>query len=144
MLTFDVWWCAACRYDRIFAHPAVAASGLPKGTPDIASFNYYPPGWGDLGVHRDRAESTAAAAAGHPVVSISIGGTARFAIFPDEDDPSTSEAAATIIYLNSGDVLLFGGPSRMIRHGLKGINFNQRPAGLRMKSGRLNITIRTA
>jgi len=45
--------------------------------------------------------------------------------------------------LRSGDVLLFGGAARLIRHEVKGVKPEvPRPKNLRMVAGRLNITLR--
>jgi alkylated DNA repair protein (DNA oxidative demethylase) len=47
-----------------------------------------------------------------------------------------------VVRLESGDLLVFGGPSRMIHHGVSGIVPHSRPPWLRMVPGRLNFTFR--
>ena len=44
--------------------------------------------------------------------------------------------------LDSGDVLVFGGPARMLFHGVTKIHTNNRPKGLVLAPGRLNLTFR--
>lgn len=46
------------------------------------------------------------------------------------------------VRLESGDVLVFGGPARLLWHGLSRVLPNQRPKGLVMAPGRLNLTFR--
>jgi alkylated DNA repair protein (DNA oxidative demethylase) len=72
----------------------------------------------------------------YPVVSFSIGDAVDFSM-GEGGDRST-------VRLRSGDVLLFGGNSRTIKHGVARTPTARgpRPAGLRMVSGRLNITLR--
>ena len=53
---------------------------------------------------------------------------------------------AQSILLESGDALIFGGPSRMIFHGIRRIFPESMPSELTetmgMRNGRLNVTIR--
>ena len=46
------------------------------------------------------------------------------------------------VRLDSGDVLVFGGPARMLFHGVTKIHSHNRPKGLVMAPGRLNLTFR--
>ena len=65
-----------------------------------------------MGLHQDKDEGAASLDAGLPVVSVSLGDTARF-LFGGlrRRDPVES------ILLESGDVFVFGGPSRRRYHG---------------------------
>jgi len=76
---------------------------------------------------------------GKPIISFSIGQSAIFAYKMKYEDTNYST-----IRLNSGDVLIFGGPSRMIVHSVQEIIGKTLPAPLisKMRSGRLNLTIR--
>merc|ERR1711976_1005195 len=73
---------------------------------------------------------------GRPVVSFSLGDSCdfRWKNFNHEED--------NVIRLDSGDVLVFGGKSRGILHSVTKIHPNTKPALLRMKRGRLNLTYR--
>ena len=76
---------------------------------------------------------------GKPIVSVSIGESCDFGIKDDYDDENFKT-----VRLDSGDVLLFGGPARMIVHSVLSIVPNTRPPSLRFpyQPGRLNITFR--
>lgn len=76
-----------------------------------------------------------------PVVSISIGDSAEF-LYGDQRDVDKAER----ILLESGDVLIFGGKSRHIFHGVTSINPKTAPPALldytKLRPGRLNLTFR--
>src|SRR4051794_15672056 len=59
-----------------FARAIAAAAGMTFA-PDLCILNYYDAD-GRMGLHQDKDESGASLAAGLPVVSISVGDTARF------------------------------------------------------------------
>jgi DNA oxidative demethylase len=103
--------------------------------PDIALINFYDAD-GRMGLHQDKDEGAASIAAGAPVVSISIGDTARF-LFGGlkRRDPVQS------LLLTSGDVFVFGGPARLRYHGVSRIVPGTAPPMLAM-SGRFNMTFR--
>ena len=46
------------------------------------------------------------------------------------------------VVLASGDVLVFGGQSRLVYHGTRNLQPGSKPLGLRMAPGRLNFTFR--
>jgi alkylated DNA repair dioxygenase AlkB len=109
-----------------------------------ALFNYYPPLWGRIGEHSDSSEPGLAKKPRElfPVVSFSAGDTAVFSLWPDyvEKEHKGEELR---IPLSSGDALLFGGASRLIRHAvLEAPLQHTKPKGLKMVPGRLNITVR--
>ena len=85
----------------------------------------------------DDAESEAALARGSPVVSLSFGDECVFAIAPSRD------AERTRTTLRSGDALVFGGPSRLVYHGVERVKAGTAPAALGMRAGRLNLTFRS-
>jgi DNA alkylation damage repair protein AlkB len=103
--------------------------------PDICLINLYG-AEGRMGLHQDKDEDAASLAAGLPVVSVSIGDTARF-LFGDlrRRDPVES------ILLESGDVFVFGGPSRLRYHGVTRILGGTAPSALAL-DGRFNLTFR--
>ena len=91
---------------------------------------------GRMGLHQDKDESDRSIAAGLPVVSLSLGDTARF-LFGGlrRRDPIESRL------LESGDVFVFGGPARLRYHGVSRIIPNTAPPELAM-TGRFNLTFR--
>ncbi|XP_014504188.2 uncharacterized protein LOC106764415 [Vigna radiata var. radiata] len=113
---------------------------LPSMTPDICIVNFYTND-GKLGLHQDRDESKESLRKGLPVVSFSVGNSAYF-LYGDERNPKK----ATSVALDSGDVLIFGGESRLVFHGVSTIFPNSAPKELmkdsRLSPGRLNLTFR--
>jgi DNA alkylation damage repair protein AlkB len=103
--------------------------------PDVAILNLYEED-GRMGLHQDKDESAASLGSGAPVVSISVGDTARF-LFGGlrRRDP------VDVHWLESGDAFVFGGASRLRYHGVSGIIPRSAPAELGM-SGRYNLTFR--
>ncbi|KAK6943394.1 Alpha-ketoglutarate-dependent dioxygenase AlkB-like [Dillenia turbinata] len=144
---------------------------LPWMVPDICIANFYTTG-GRLGLHQlvgsystdvvksrcsflavysldssmlvntqDRDESKESLLKGLPIVSFSIGNSAEF-LFGDQRNPNKAE----LVVLESGDVLIFGGESRHIFHGVSAIIPNTAPRSLleetKLQPGRLNLTFR--
>jgi DNA oxidative demethylase len=110
-----------------------AAYGSDGGyAPDAVIANLYPPG-ARLGLHCDAEEPADA-----PVVTISVGDTCLFR-FAGVDRRT---APFTDLWLRSGDLLVFGGPTRRIYHGVPKVLDGTTPAGLGLPPGRLSITIR--
>lgn len=113
----------------------IAASvGLPLDA-DLCILNYYD-GDGRMGVHQDKDESRDSIAAGAPVVSVSLGDTARF-LFGGLRRRDPVEARL----LESGDAFVFGGPARLRYHGVSRIVPNTGPPELAL-TGRFNLTFR--
>jgi len=102
---------------------------------DLCILNYYD-AEGRMGLHQDKDESEESIAAGLPVVSISIGDTARF-LFGGLKRHDPVEA----MLLESGDAFVFGGPARLRYHGVSRIAPNTAPQELVM-IGRFNLTFR--
>ncbi|KAF1315805.1 Alpha-ketoglutarate-dependent dioxygenase alkb, partial [Globisporangium splendens] len=113
--------------------------GECKGmNPDICVVNYYKKA-GRNGMHIDKDESEEAMAMGSPVISFSIGSAAEFAFI---DHYPEGQEAVPVVRLETGDVLVFGGPSRKVVHALTRVYPNTQPEWLRMRPGRLNFTFR--
>jgi alkylated DNA repair protein (DNA oxidative demethylase) len=108
------------------------ASAGRQFAPDAVIANLYAPG-ARLGLHQDAEEPSPA-----PVVTISIGDTCLFRIAGV--DRRTSPFID--IYLNSGDLLVFGGPSRRVYHGVPKVYENTAPHIPGLPPGRLSLTIR--
>lgn len=113
---------------------------IPLMEPDICIANFYA-NTGKLGLHQDKDESDESIKNGLPVVSFSIGDTAEFLYGDDRD-----VAKAKKIELKSGDVLIFGGKSRLVFHGVPCIIPKTAPKFLvdevNLRPGRLNLTFR--
>jgi alkylated DNA repair protein (DNA oxidative demethylase) len=103
--------------------------------PDICLINFYEAD-GRMGLHQDKDESSASLDAGLPVVSMSIGDTARF-LFGGRKRREPIEA----MMLESGDVFVFGGDARLRYHGVSRILPGTAPAALEL-AGRINLTFR--
>jgi DNA oxidative demethylase len=100
--------------------------------PDVALINYYS-GDARLGMHQDKDEQT-----DEPVVSLSIGDAClfRFGNTDNRGKPYTD------IELRSGDLFVFGGPSRFAYHGVPKVFPGTADPGTGLPTGRLNITMR--
>lgn len=103
--------------------------------PDLCIVNWYSAA-SRMGLHQDKDESPASIAEGAPVVSFSIGDTARF-LFGGLRRREPVQA----MLLESGDAFVFGGPARLRYHGVSRIFPGTSPAGLPFE-GRLNLTFR--
>lgn len=90
---------------------------------------------------QDRDESRESLHKGLPVVSFSIGDSAEF-LYSDQRNVKKAEN----VLLESGDVLIFGGESRHVYHGVSSIIQNSAPEKLVRDTclcpGRLNLTFR--
>ncbi|HEY6362000.1 MAG TPA: alpha-ketoglutarate-dependent dioxygenase AlkB [Vicinamibacterales bacterium] len=113
----------------------IAAGAGFAVTPDICLINWYGPE-GRMGLHQDKDESPEGLRAGFPVVSISLGDTARF-LFGGLRRRDPVEA----LLLESGDAFVFGGQARLRYHGVTRIIPGTAPAALRLE-GRFNLTFR--
>jgi alkylated DNA repair protein (DNA oxidative demethylase) len=103
--------------------------------PDVCIVNHYD-AEGRMGLHQDKDESPESIAAGCPVVSVSIGDTARF-LFGGTRRRDPVEP----VLLESGDAFVFGGPSRLRYHGVSRILPGTAPPELGIE-GRFNLTFR--
>jgi alkylated DNA repair protein (DNA oxidative demethylase) len=101
--------------------------------PDCALINFYDE-TAKMGMHRDREERVDA-----PVVSLSIGAACTFR-FGNTDN---RKAPYTDIELRSGDLFVFGAPSRFAYHGVvKPVHPGTDDPALGLGGGRINYTIR--
>ncbi|WP_191874820.1 alpha-ketoglutarate-dependent dioxygenase AlkB family protein [Streptomyces filipinensis] len=113
---------------------AVAALGPQQPYAyDIALINFYD-GDARMGMHRDSDEKADA-----PVVSLSLGDTCVFRF----GNPATRARPYTDVELRSGDLFVFGGPSRFAYHGVPRVLPGTGPPGLGL-TGRLNVTLRVS
>ncbi len=102
-------------------------------TPDVALINFYDD-QARMGMHADREERSTA-----PVVSLSLGASCvfRFGNTENRGRPYTD------VTLESGDLFVFGGPSRLAFHGVPRTVPGTGPGGsIGLGAGRLNVTLR--
>jgi alkylated DNA repair protein (DNA oxidative demethylase) len=119
---------------RMLAAEIAERAGMPLDA-DLCILNYYGDN-GRMGLHQDKDEGPVSIAAGIPVVSVSIGDTARF-LFGGLKRRDPIEP----IPLESGDAFVFGGPARLRYHGVSRITPGTAPPELHL-SGRFNLTFR--
>ncbi|HUP73529.1 MAG TPA: alpha-ketoglutarate-dependent dioxygenase AlkB [Acidimicrobiales bacterium] len=100
--------------------------------PDAALVNYYDAN-ARLGLHQDQDEH-----AGAPVVSLSLGDSGIFRF----GNPHTRGRPYTDLEVRSGDVVVFGGPSRYAYHGVPRILPGSGNPDVGLTDGRWNITLR--
>ena len=101
-----------------------------RAPPEACLVNLYRPG-ARMGLHRDGDEEAADA----PVLSISLGDTGIFRF-----GGATRRGNTATLKLNSGDVLIFGGPARSMYHGIDRIQAGS--SALIPGGGRINLTLR--
>jgi DNA oxidative demethylase len=105
------------------------ATGYPA-PPEACLVNFYRADT-RMGLHRDQDEEPKDA----PVLSVSLGDTALFRFGGlTRRDPSKT------LKLASGDMLMFGGPARLMYHGVDRIQTGS--SGLVPGGGRINLTLR--
>lgn len=100
--------------------------------PDTALVNYYDSA-ARMGMHQDKDERSA-----DPVVSVSVGDSCVFRF----GNTGSRGRPYEDILLASGDLFVFGGPSRLAFHGVTKIHPGTAPDGCGLAEGRVNITMR--
>jgi alkylated DNA repair protein (DNA oxidative demethylase) len=113
------------------AHEAAEAAGYARFMPDACLINRYQPG-ARLSLHQDRNERDLNA----PIVSMSLGLPAVFLFggLRRSDRPRR-------IRLDHGDVVVWGGPTRLVFHGVEPLDDGLHPVTGRF---RINLTFRKA
>ena len=104
---------------------------FPRFAPDVCLVNRYAPGT-RLTAHQDRDECDFA----HPIVSVSIGLPAVFLIYGER-----RAGRPLRLGLESGDVVVLGGPARRWYHGVRELADGEHPLTGRL---RYNLTFRRA
>ncbi|MEN3929800.1 alpha-ketoglutarate-dependent dioxygenase AlkB [Microvirga sp. W0021] len=99
--------------------------------PDACLINYYASD-ARMGLHQDKDEAEFSA----PIVSLSFGATALFRYGLTEDKPSPTKS----VRLRSGDAIVFGGPFRLVYHGID--RLFPGTSTLVPSDGRINLTLR--
>ncbi|MGJ7544352.1 DNA oxidative demethylase AlkB [Variovorax sp. LT1R16] len=113
------------------AHDAAEAAGFAGFQPDACLINRYEPG-ARLALHQDKDERDY----GAPIVSVSLGMTARF-LFGGLERAHKAQQVA----LQHGDVVVWGGADRLRYHGVLPLQGEAHP---RLGLQRINLTFRQA
>jgi alkylated DNA repair protein (DNA oxidative demethylase) len=129
-MTGQAWPAIPQSFRDLAAHAADAA-GFPGFAPDACLINRYEPGT-RLSLHRDENERDLTA----PIVSVSLGLPAVF-LFGGN---SRSDRPRRIA-LESGDVVVWGGPDRLVYHGVAPLAEGNDPL---TGQCRINLTFRKA
>lgn len=116
---------------RSLAEKAALAGGYPGFEPDACLMNLYEPGT-RLSLHRDENERDLSA----PIVSVSLGLPAIF-LFGGNHRNDRSRR----VPLESGDVVVWGGPDRLVYHGVAPLPDGDDPL---TGNRRINLTFRKA
>ncbi|HEX3983783.1 MAG TPA: alpha-ketoglutarate-dependent dioxygenase AlkB [Acidisoma sp.] len=126
-----VAWPAMPAAFRDLAESAAVAADFPGFAPDTCLINRYAIGAG-MGLHRDGDERDF----DQPIVSVSLGLPATFLVGGMEKAEKSRAVA-----LESGDVLVFGGPARLLYHGIRPVKAGEDPL---FGPFRYNLTFRRA
>jgi alkylated DNA repair protein (DNA oxidative demethylase) len=125
--------------DACAVDPRLAADDRSDGatpgseySPDVALVNWYGPG-ARMGMHVDRDERSRA-----PVVSLSLGDSCVFRF----GSPAGRGRPWSDVVLASGDLFVFGGPSRLAYHGVPRLIPESSDPEIGIEQGRFNVTIR--
>jgi len=116
---------------RGLAVRAAQAAGFAGFEPDACLINRYEPGT-RLSLHRDENERDMTA----PIVSVSLGLPAVFLFGGNSRSDSPRR-----VRLHSGDVVVWGGPDRLVYHGVAPLAEGDDPVTGRC---RINLTLRKA
>lgn len=110
---------------------AAETAGFKDFCPDACLINQYHVGT-KMGLHRDKDERDFT----QPIVSVSLGIPARFQFGGNKRSDKPIQ-----ILLNHGDVVVWGGASRMYYHGIMTVQANTHPI---LGNKRINLTFRKA
>ncbi len=108
---------------------AAAEAGYPGFAPQACLINRYGPA-ARMGMHQDRDERDFT----RPVVSVSLGRSGRFRI-----GGMTRSAPSRVVSLHDTDILVFGGPARLMYHGIDRLEGPLHPL---LGDCRINLTFR--
>ena len=116
---------------RQLAGAVAAEAGFPEFVPDACLINRYEPG-ARLSLHQDRDERDLS----HPVVSISLG---LPAVFQFGGNRRTDKLLRVPLF--HGDIVVWGGLSRLFHHGVLALKEGEHPI---LGRRRFNLTLRKA
>ena len=124
------WPAMPAAFERV-AVSAADEAGFSHFAPDACLINRYEPG-ARLSLHQDRNERDL----GAPVVSVSLGLPAKFLFGGDRRSDRPRR-----VWLESGDVVVWGGPARLAFHGIEPLADGEHALTGRC---RINLTFRRA
>jgi len=124
-------WPAMPEEFRRLALEAATRAGFPGFAPDACLVNRYSPG-ARLSAHRDADEQNFT----QPIVSVSLGLPASFAFYG-----LTRGGKGRTVALVDGDVLVWGGPARLVYHAVRPVKPGVHPL---TGAFRYNLTFRSA
>jgi alkylated DNA repair protein (DNA oxidative demethylase) len=113
------------------AREVAAEAGFEGFLPDACLINCYEPG-ARLSLHQDKDERDHR----HPVVSVSLGLPAVFQFGGASRSDKTQR-----VPLTHGDIVVWGGPSRLFYHGVAALKEGEHPV---LGRRRINLTLRKA
>lgn len=129
--TGSAWPAMPARW-RKFAAQAAALVGYADFAPNACLINRYSPGT-KMGLHQDRDERDFS----QPIVSVSLGQGVPFQFGGSERSSATRRVSLT-----HGDVLVWGGPTRLNYHGV--LTLRKQPPHPALGECRVNLTFRRA
>ncbi|BDH45134.1 alpha-ketoglutarate-dependent dioxygenase AlkB [Salmonella enterica subsp. enterica serovar Choleraesuis] len=124
-------WPALPKWLTSFAHDAAGKAGYPNYIPDACLINRYQES-ARMTLHQDKDEQDKQA----PIVSVSLGVPAVFLF-----GGLSREAPVTKVLLEHGDVVVWGGVSRLNFHGIMPVKAASHPS---TGNVRFNLTFRLA
>lgn len=124
-------WPAMPAAFRDIAARAAAAAGYAGFAPDACLINRYEAG-ARMSLHQDKDETDFS----QPIVSVSLGLPAMFLWGGRTRDDKPKR-----VPLRHGDVVVWGGPSRLFFHGVAPLKVGEHPA---LGAARINLTFRKA
>lgn len=141
-LLSDMYGEAVKRANREFgaaAHKKLKLKTFPEGKPPTVGVANFFETSGTMQMHQDTQESSQAIDAGYAVMGICLGEACELSYSTEAPAAGRKPKA---VRLESGDVYLFGGDSRLMYHGVTKVIPRSAPPSLRLLPGRLSLTLR--
>ena len=117
------------------AHQAAQQAGFKQFTPNACLINCYKVG-ARMSLHQDKDEADALRSDAQPIVSFSLGLPAIFLVGGLKRSDKTQH-----LILQDGDALIFGGPARLMFHGIRPLAAGEDTL---LGAQRINLTFRRA
>jgi len=130
---------------NFYAHPApdpvssgAKGKGRGKGNKAVQRGGGDKAPGANMQIHQDNTETAGSISEGYPVMGICLGDACDFTYSND----APGDQKPKMLRLESGDVVLFGGASRQLWHGIGRVVPRTAPPSLRMIPGRLELSLR--
>ncbi|CAJ1343422.1 unnamed protein product [Effrenium voratum] len=111
---------------------------FPEGQASVAVVEFLPI-TSTVQLHQEKTETREALEAGYPLMGLYLGASCELA-YSTEGPSGTSKPK--VLRLKSGDLLLMGGESRQLWHGISRVIPNTTPSNLRIQPGLLSLNVR--